>query len=42
MAGFVFGEENFVVELLRLLNNREFINCELIVLRACGIELWGL
>ena len=42
MAGFVFGEKNFVVELLRLLNNREFINRELIVLRTCGIVLWGL
>ena len=42
MAGFVFGEKNFVVEPLRLLNDREFINRELIVLRACGIVLWGL
>jgi len=41
MVGFVFGEKNLVVEPLRLLNNREFINCELIVLGACGIVLWG-
>jgi len=39
MAGFVFDDKNLVVETLRLLNNRDFINCELIVLGACGIVL---
>ena len=39
VAGFVFDEKNLVVETLRLLNNRDFINCELIVLGACGIVL---